>query len=403
MMLAMRLLSAARGGSEEQDGRTVDSVLAAAAKRLGEPATPAVSRQLEANGVKWAWQMTHFSEADWDQLGVPLGLKCSAKAELAEPSTSSPSESDAHQFKTQEQLTDRMRRFLLLPDAEGTEAKPLGEMTGLFIALLAAPVAERQTLLLALCELVALVSGLILSSPFDLRSSTSPAWDETAAANQTNIWLVAPTREEGRDAVLAFIFLLDSHVAVFAVALALYVAASGSNADDRFCEGAMNVLGLLFATFFMGVFFPLITLCFWQFFTDAVSPYPMLANILVVMIFHQSIGGRLQRFFGEAIALEVYHTPDWFLRMLRSASRGMGTYHLLAPEALKAAAEKRAAKLRAQMLLLDTISDDGAGGSPANVGAAIENRARRGSCDSLRRARNMAGWLANNSTPYKCD
>ena len=29
------------------------------------------------------------------------------------------------------------------------------------------PVSDRQTLLLALCELIALVSGLILSTPFD--------------------------------------------------------------------------------------------------------------------------------------------------------------------------------------------------------------------------------------------
>ena len=151
MMLAMRLLSAARGGSESQDVRTVDSVLAAAAKRLGEPPTPAVSRQLEANGVRFAWQMAHFSDTDWDQLGVSLGMKTAAKAELADPSASTPPDSKQC-YKSPEELTDRMRRFLLLPDAEGREAKPLRSMSSLFCAILATPVGDRQSLLLALCE-----------------------------------------------------------------------------------------------------------------------------------------------------------------------------------------------------------------------------------------------------------
>ena len=118
MMLAMRLLSAARGGSDEQDVRTVDSVLAAAAKRLGEPSTPAASRQLEANGVKWAWQMAHFSEADWDQLGVSLGMKTAAKHELEEPSVST-SDSKAQKYKTQDELTDRSASRSLDPATSG--------------------------------------------------------------------------------------------------------------------------------------------------------------------------------------------------------------------------------------------------------------------------------------------
>ena len=248
MMLAMRLLSAARGGSDEQDVRTVDSVLAAAAKRLGEPSTPAASRQLEANGVKWAWQMAHFSEADWDQLGVSLGMKTAAKKELEEPSVST-SDSKAQKYKTQDELTDRMRRFLLLPDADGKEAKPLGEMSALFLGLMATPVENRQSLLLALCELVALVGGLMLSVPFEFR--TRIAGVPLDAAPPENIWLAPPTLTDGRDALIAFVFLLNIHVTCFAVALALYVAASGVNADDAFCEGVMNVLGVFFVIIFM--------------------------------------------------------------------------------------------------------------------------------------------------------
>ena len=74
--------------------------------------------------------------------------------------------------------------------------------------------------------------------------------------------------------------------------MALYVAAAGFNADDSFCEGVMHVLGPLFLIVNFLVFQPLIVLCFWQLLTDATSPYPMLANIIVLFLFHNVVGGR---------------------------------------------------------------------------------------------------------------
>ena len=86
----------------------------------------------------------------------------------------------------------------------------------------------------------------------------------------------------------------------------------------------------------------------------------------------------MQRFFGEAIALEVYHAPQWFLRVIRVASRGMGTHHLMAEAPLQAAAEKRAAKLREQMLLVDADAGDGTiSGKASPATSSIEDRARR--------------------------
>ena len=385
MMLAMRLLSAARGGSDEKDIRTVDSVLAAAAKRLGEPSMPDASRQLEANGVKFAWQMAHFSDNDWDQLGVPLGIKLAAKAELADPTASAKADS-AQKHKPREELSDRMRRFLLLPEADGDEAKPLGEMSAIFMGLLATPIADRQSLLLALCELMALISGLFVSAPFDFRT-TIIASAPLDAAPETNTWLVPPTLADGRDALIGLIYLLDIHVGVFSVAMALYVAAAGFNADDSFSEGVMHVLGPLTTIFNVGVFFPLVALCFWQLFTDATSPYLMLANVLVVFLFHNVVGGRVQRFFAEALPLELYHFPKGALAFLRSQAGHMGTAHLLSEKALKAAAERRAAKLRAQMTLDDSEHDRHGGaacfaesdaGRPRGTAAAeMESRTRR--------------------------
>ena len=68
----------------------------------------------------------------------------------------------------------------------------------------------------------------------------------------------------------------------------------------------------------------------------------------------------------------------------------MGTAHLLTDTALKAAAARRATKLRAQMMLVDTddphalpLAERDSGrhssphASPANKGAAMEGRTRR--------------------------
>ena len=103
----------------------------------------------------------------YDRLSL---LKTAAKAELLDPTPSAPPESP-QKSEGYEELSGRMRRFLMLPDADGRDPKPLGEISALFLGLLTTPRAERQSLLLALCELIALVSGLFLSAPFDLRSS----------------------------------------------------------------------------------------------------------------------------------------------------------------------------------------------------------------------------------------
>ena len=328
---------------EERDTRSVEEVLDAAAKRLGEPATPAASlRAFEANGVKFAWQMSYFSDDDWDKLNLSLGVKTAAKAELVE---SSVNVDGAPTCVAQDEVTDRMRRFLLLPDADGRDAKPLREMSALFCGLLTTPESERQSLLLALCELMALVSGLFLSIPFELRPRfTAPS---SAAANT---WAISPTREDGMDALVALIFIVDFFVAVFAVVMALYVAAGGHQADGPFCEGVMTVLGVLFMAFIVGVFFPLLILCFWRFFNDAVSPYPMLACLVLMQLVNIVLGSATQRFFCGPLALEFYHTPKWFLNMCRSHAPIMGTAHLIGERPLRAAAERRAAKLREQMM-----------------------------------------------------
>ena len=339
-MFARRLHVRSRA-SEECDSRSVEAVLDAAAQRLGgEPTAPAASRELEANGVMWAWQMAQLSDADWDRLGVvSLGLKTAVKAELMSPTPA------AVDGAPEPVVTDRMRRFLLLPDADGGEAKPLCEMSALFLGLLTTPARERQALLLALCELLALISGLFLSTPFELLNT-----DDAPSSPTANIWTAWPTRAEFMGALAAIIFIANFMIAMFAVVMALYVAAAGHQADDRFCEGVMGVLGVIFAIFVLVDFLPLLGLCFWRFFTDATSPYPMLGCILGYNIINVALGSACQRFFCGPLALEFYHTPKWFIGLCRSHAPLMGTTHLIAEKPLKAAAERRAAMLRERMM-----------------------------------------------------
>lgn len=320
--------------------RSAESVLAAASKRLGVPPTPDAwpGSQLEAAGVRWAWQLAHLSDADWDKLGVPLGLKAAAKAELMAEPTSVEHGAANDDAVGYEELPERVRRFLLLP--EGSSVEPLGELSALFLALLTIPVAKRQQLLLELCKLIAIVSGLFIIAPLNLANPSSLDIDK-----ERNPW------RDSMDALAGATFLVNFHVAFFAIFMGMYVAANGGQADDGFCESVMSVMSIMTLFLMLGSIFPLTALCFWRFYTAAESPYPMLANVVVVMLLHHLLGGATQRFLVTSLPLELYHTPKWFLCMLRGASLGMGTTHLLAPAALKAAAERRAAHLRPRRVL----------------------------------------------------
>ena len=288
-MLATRLLHFGRARSE-RDGRSAEAVLESAAERFGMAREPAIAHGLAASGVKWAQQMAELSDADWERLGVSLGLKTAVKAELADPSAVKPTlaapaiaavaqplarDEDAH--------NQRLRRFLLLPSDEGKEAQPLGEVSAFFLGILATPAADRQNLMLALYELFALVAGLVLPIAFEYRrhaAATAP-W-MTLAADKG--WVVPPTLADGMDAVVFFVFAVDIMLAFQSVVMALFIASGGWHADDRLCKGAMGMLATLFLLFIFCVISPLLVLTFWQAFTDAACPYPLLGCLLLMQL-----------------------------------------------------------------------------------------------------------------------
>ena len=323
-----------------RDERSVAAVLDAAAERTGKPREPVVAVTLTEQGVDWAWQLEQLSDSDWDRLGATLGLKTAAKAELTDPTVISSAKPVAG--PTEASLDDeRIRRFLLLPGADGKEAKPLGQVSAMFLGLLATPIAERQTLMLALCELMALVSGLFLAIPFEFRrhALTEPSSPKG--------WDVPPTLADGMNAMVLFTFLVNTAVAFFSVSMAMAMASGGFHADEAFCWSTMVIMGALFTFFAFGAWMSLIVLCVWQLLTDAASPYPIIGCLVLFAMIFQTISICMVKFMAENMALEIYHQPRWAKANVKMNFPWLK--HMFTDKVLRPKAERRAAKLRAQM------------------------------------------------------
>ncbi|MDC0525653.1 hypothetical protein OAO87_01545 [bacterium] len=100
--------------------------------------------------------------------------------------------------------------------------------TAFFLALLTGSAHERQMLFLTLCELLALVSSLLLVVPIEMRRSFAGA--------EVKGWDLAPTLADGMDALAAFTFMNLACCSFFAVALALQTASAGSQASISFYD-----------------------------------------------------------------------------------------------------------------------------------------------------------------------
>ena len=355
-MLSARLLQLARGPTVKRDDRSVLEVFDAVAARTGKPHEPVVVATLREQGVDHAWQLEQLSDADWDRLGPSLGLKTAAKAELANP-TLAPTFTPASMETESAILDERTRQFLMLPAPDGTHAKPLCQVSALFLGLLTTPVADRQSLMLALCELMALVSGLFLPVPFEFRRWSDPhELDLTAAAKG---WDVPPTLADGMDAMVLFIFLSDTVIVIWSVCMALMIAAGGWHADDRFCQALMAILASLFTVFSFNVFLLIIILAIWQLASDTASPYPLLGGVVIYWLGFQALANTACKFFAEHMPLEIYHQPQWCKANVRMNFPWLKDMY--SDAALRPRAEKRAVKLRKQMGFAPAATGTGEG------------------------------------------
>ena len=337
-MFAIRLLAAQTGRRPEQDMRLVEKILDAAAERLGKPRQPHIAQTFAAHDVLWAWQLAELSEANWERLDVPVGLQTAIRAEIAYPSSAEPNHIDARPVG---ETNDRLRRFLLLPDANGDEAKPLRSLSGFFLGILSTPVADRQNLLLALCELIALIGGLYLPISLEFRRSIV-----SAAPELKGFEVSSPSLLDVMDAAMLLIFVTVAVITCMAVYMALVFAAGGYHPDDKFCEGAMMLIAVFFFSFALGVQIPIMLSLVWHVFTDSGSPYPAIGALVVASAMFYGLSTMMFGFLLEHMSLELYHWPRWLKLFV---IQQVPWYKRRFDDAiLKPKAEKRAAKLRAQ-------------------------------------------------------
>lgn len=235
-----------------------------------------------------------------------------------------------------EELPERLKRFLLMPTADGREPRRLGEFSAFFMAILTVPPADRQSMMISLCEMIALVSGLLLTVPVGLRRQ------HTA---QEHSWRTLPaSRDDAMDALAFLTFFCLATSLVFAVSLALFIAVGGSRATIRFYESAIPIVGTAHILMLFGGLFPLIFLLFWQFFIAASSPYPMLGALVALLVVDTVVHTLFVKFMIREFPLEHYHVPRWFICFARSQVPHLAS--LFSDKQLEAAAKARAAELR---------------------------------------------------------
>ena len=346
-MLAARLLLHKIAPRDQRDARAASTVLDVAAECLGKPRPSALAGTLEAQDIKWAWQLAELSDDDWKSFDVPIGLKTAIRAELTAPTTSlePPTVGSSGSSMVQSVVIDeRLRRFLLIPDVSGKEVGPMSSVSAMFLALLTIPVADRQNLMLALCELLALISGLFLPISLDFRRS--PA---LAAVPADKGWDVAPTLLDAMDAVALAIFNVNVMLVFFAVVFALFVATCGYHPEDDFCESAMLILGMLICANFILVLVPTFYSVMWHVFTDSASPYAAIGGIAVTFVIISVLNHVMfKHFMLEHYTLEFYHLPRFMKSQAMQLVPWLG--HQMRDKAIRPKAERRAAKLRERLL-----------------------------------------------------
>ena len=320
--------------SQERDSRPVEEVVEAAAAATGEQeAAAVVIKALTDHNVCWAWQLEHASEAHWTRFHASLGLELAVKAELANPSSG-----NLNKFRP-EDVPARLRHFLLMPDLDGKPPKRLRAFGSMIFGLLTVPPHDRQNLVIAVLEMMGLVSGLMLPIPF---SMLQQSW---ALAIAEKGWTVQPTIEDGQRALAALNFGCLLVVAVFAIIIAFYVAAAGHRASLQFYENLMPCLSAMIAVLVFGGIWPLLALFWWQLFIAATNPAPVLCAASCTYGTLVAFLTMMNYFSTIEMALELYHLPHYVVFVLHFCMPWLS--HRLSDKALEPAAQLRAAELRA--------------------------------------------------------
>lgn len=331
-----------RGSADSavRDERPVASVVELASASVGteREASSSVVKAMEASGVRWAWQLQQLQPHHWAGYGASPGLETSVRHELQHPSQTVSADSKAELYQAGA-AAERLRRFLLLPGPDGQEPGRLNDPGAPVLTLLTVPPADRQKLMLTLCELLALVNGLMLPVPLQLMRQHSYKTSES--------WVSQPSAEDWFDTLLMLSFVNLTMSIVGASLSAVFVSVTGFNAPIGYYDGILTVMGLIFNVSIFNVLLTLNPLAFWHLFNIAGSPYPMLSMVLFTALFNNRFVTLTWKFHIQGMALEIYHLPDFIHGCTKLMAPNL--WKELNAEALKPAARRRAAELRAMM------------------------------------------------------
>ena len=325
---------------QEGDDRPAQVIVRAAADRIGkENAAASVIDALENADIHWAWQLAHvpWDANEWLRFGISPGLKVAIAAELNRVDSSAP------------EISEQLRRFLLLPEQDGSPARRLYTVNASFFTLLTVSREERQHLTLTLFELLALVSGLMMPLPMSLLRHPTPA---------DKGWTAQASVDDVTDAAATVILCALLFLTFISVACAMMTAAGGWRAEHGFYDAVVPVLGVCFHVLIYVCLLPLVIIVFWQGFIGAGSPYPMLIATLVALLLQPALTNFVHDFQAKGMALEMYHYPRWAMFFIRRvAAPAQATK--LSDAALEPLAQKRAAELRERMGLAEPTKTAG--------------------------------------------
>ena len=161
------------------------------------------------------------------------------------------------------------------------------------------------------------------------------------------------------DGLAIFISWMLAMVVFNSIAHAIFIAATGWHNVADWYDTISNSAMFMFIVM-LGCIIPLFALVWWQLFTAAVSPYPLLVALVLSVLFYNTMFS--PHFYSHTIglALEMYHLPDWFRALIIGPLGNPTLMRAMRSSALQPKARQRAAELRVLAARLYSL-DDGLG------------------------------------------
>ena len=231
----------------------------------------------------------------------------------------------------------RLRNFLLLPGPNGEAPRRLGSVNAIFMAFLLVPSTERQHLVIVLCELLTLVSGLMMPLPIVLLLQPSESTPE-------KLWDQPPSLVDCMEAIAVVCICSFGLVVFLSVGYGFMVVSSGYRAEPHFYESVIFGIATLFFFMLTTGLFPTLLLMFWQRFTMAVSPYPLIGAAVFAYAATMLCNTVTNITTLDALTLEFYHMPPFLTKQMKNFP---WLWSRLKDEIILDKAQKRAAHLRA--------------------------------------------------------